>query len=53
MALILGGLSIVSRIAAPFNPDAFSSHLAYASILLMLALIIWGWRVIKLMLARR
>jgi uncharacterized protein involved in response to NO len=53
MALILGSLSIVSRIAAPFNPDAFSSHLAYASILLMLALLIWGWRVMKLMLARR
>ena len=53
MALVLGGASIVSRIAAPFNPSAFSSHLAYASILLMLALIIWGWRVMRLILARR
>ncbi len=53
MALLLGGLSIVSRIAAPFNPSAFSSHLTYASILLMLALVIWGWRVMRLILARR
>lgn len=53
MALVLGGLSILARVAAPFNPAAFSSHLAYASLLLMLALVIWGWRVMRLIFAGR
>jgi uncharacterized protein involved in response to NO len=53
IALILGSISMLARVGAQFNSTSYSAHLVYASIALMIALIIWGWWIIRLLYAKR
>lgn len=53
LGLILGMIAVLSRVGAPFSPASYSEHLALASIFLMIALAIWGWRILRLMFASK
>lgn len=52
IGLILGTIALLSRVGAPFSPEIYSRHLMYASFLLITALAIWGYRIVKLMYGR-
>jgi hypothetical protein len=51
--LVLGTIALLSRVGAPFSPEIYSRHLMYASFLLITALAIWGYRIVKLMYGKR
>jgi uncharacterized protein involved in response to NO len=53
IALILGCIAMLARVGAQFNSASYSKHLVYASVSLMIALVIWGWRILRLMYAKR
>jgi uncharacterized protein involved in response to NO len=52
IALILGSISMLARVGAQFHSSSYSAHLVYASVALMIALLIWGWRIMKLLYAK-
>jgi uncharacterized protein involved in response to NO len=53
IGLFFGMLAMLSRAGAPFDAETYSRHLVYASFSLMIALTIWGWRIVRLMYAKR
>jgi uncharacterized protein involved in response to NO len=52
IGLILGTIAMLSRVGAAFSPDSSARHLMYASLLLIVALMVWGWRILRLMYGR-
>jgi uncharacterized protein involved in response to NO len=52
VGLILGTIAMLSRVGAPFSPKAYAMHLALASALLIIALVFWGWRILRLIYGR-
>lgn len=53
VGLILGTIAMLSRVGGAFSPDSAGRHFIYASLLLMIALGFWGWRIVRLMFAPR
>lgn len=48
IGLFLGSTAVLARVGAQFNENSYSEHLVYASLALMIALVIWGWRTLRL-----
>ena len=48
IALVCGTIAMLARAGAPFAPASYGQHLLWAALLWMLALAIWGWRLIRL-----
>ena len=53
IALVCGTIAMLARAGAPFAPASYSQHLLWAALLWMLALGIWGWRLIGLILRKK
>lgn len=48
IGLICGTIAMLARAGAPFAPKAYGEHLMFAALLWIVALGIWGWRLIRL-----
>ena len=48
VGLTLGLIAMLARVGAPFSPASYSEHLALAAILWIVALAVWGWRLLRL-----
>jgi uncharacterized protein involved in response to NO len=48
IGLVLGSLAMLARVGARLHSESYSEHLVYASVLLLIALAIWGWRTMQL-----
>jgi uncharacterized protein involved in response to NO len=53
IALILGSISMLARVGAQFHSASYSAHLVYASVALMIALVIWGLRIMRLLYVKK
>ena len=48
IALVCGTIAMLARAGAPFAPASYGQHLLWAALLWIVALGIWGWRLIRL-----
>lgn len=53
LALTSGTIAMLARAGAPFAPQSYSEHLMFASLLWILGLGIWGWRLVRLIVAAK
>ncbi len=50
IGLTCGAIAMLARAGAPFAPASYPMHLMLAGILWMVALAIWGWRLLRLII---
>jgi uncharacterized protein involved in response to NO len=48
IGLVMGSISMLARVGAPFSPGSYYEHLAIAGIFWIIALAVWGWGILRL-----